>query len=111
MKVRAERHAETRRRILEAAVHLNGTVGPHPTTISDIARLAGVERPTVLRHLRDRFSLVSRLPAISSLRLSRRSEVELDGRAAHSLIPHSSALWKSSPRREASQLRRRRRWS
>lgn len=57
MKVRAERHAETRRRILEAGVHLNGTVGPHRTTISDIARLAGVERPTVLRHLRDRFSL------------------------------------------------------
>jgi AcrR family transcriptional regulator len=57
MKVRAERHADTRRRILEAALQLNRTLGPHRVTISGIARLSGVERPTVLRHFRDRISL------------------------------------------------------
>ncbi len=57
MKLRAERQAGTRRRIVEAAVHLHRTLGPDRTTISDIARLAGVERPTVVRHFRDRLSL------------------------------------------------------
>jgi len=57
MKLRAERQADTRRRIVEAAVHLHRTIGPERTTISDIARLAGVERPTVVRHFADRLSL------------------------------------------------------
>ncbi len=57
MKLRAERQADTRRRIVEAAVHLHRTIGPDRTTISDIARLAGVERPTVVRHFADRLSL------------------------------------------------------
>ena len=57
MKLRAERQADTRRRIVEAAVHLHRTIGPDRTTISDIARLAGVERPTVVRHFSDRLSL------------------------------------------------------
>lgn len=57
MQVRAEKHADTRRRIIEAAAHLQQTVGPQRSTISDIARLAGVERPTVLRHFPDRISL------------------------------------------------------
>jgi AcrR family transcriptional regulator len=41
---------ETRRRIIEAAVDLHGTVGPARTTTSEIARRAGVERVTVYRH-------------------------------------------------------------
>ena len=53
MKIRADRHAETRRRILEVAIRVQQTVGPRRTTISQIARLAGVERPTVLRHFGD----------------------------------------------------------
>jgi AcrR family transcriptional regulator len=57
MKLRAERQADTRRRIVQAAVHLHRTLGPERTTVSDIARLAGVERPTVVRHFRDRLSL------------------------------------------------------
>ena len=44
MKLRAERKADTRRRIVAAATHLQRTLGPDRTTISDIARLAGVER-------------------------------------------------------------------
>jgi AcrR family transcriptional regulator len=47
---RAEQEAETRRRITEAAVKLHGTVGPAKTTVSGIAREAGVQRATVYRH-------------------------------------------------------------
>src|SRR5438270_3879284 len=57
MKLRAERKADTRRRIVAAATHLQRTLGPDRTTISEIARLAGVERPTVVRHFPDRLSL------------------------------------------------------
>src|ERR671912_618669 len=47
---RAELEAQTRDRITEAAVRLHGTVGPARTTISAIARDAGVQRATVYRH-------------------------------------------------------------
>jgi AcrR family transcriptional regulator len=47
---RAEASAETRRRIVDAAIGLHSTVGPARTTISAIAEGAGVERLTVYRH-------------------------------------------------------------
>src|SRR5438093_198066 len=47
---RAEKQAETRRRIVEAAIELHGKKGPGRTTMSDVARLAGVERRTLYRH-------------------------------------------------------------
>ena len=50
---RAEQEGETRRRITEAAVKLHGTIGPAKTTVSGIAREAGVERATVYRHFPD----------------------------------------------------------
>jgi AcrR family transcriptional regulator len=50
LKRRAERQAQTRQRIVEAAVELHTTVGPSRTSIAAIAGLAGVERPTVYRH-------------------------------------------------------------
>jgi AcrR family transcriptional regulator len=50
---RAELEEETRRRITEAAVRLHGTVGPAKTTVSGIAREAGVQRATVYRHFPD----------------------------------------------------------
>jgi AcrR family transcriptional regulator len=50
LRQRAERQEETRRRIVEAAVELHGTVGPARTTILALAERAGVERPTVYRH-------------------------------------------------------------
>jgi AcrR family transcriptional regulator len=49
-KKRAESEEETRRRITEAAVELHGTVGPAKTSVTDIARLAGVSRMTVYNH-------------------------------------------------------------
>lgn len=47
---RAEREAETRRRIVEATVALHTSVGPARTTISAIAAKAGVQRHTVYSH-------------------------------------------------------------
>lgn len=47
---RAERQAETRARILDAALARYGDVGPGRTTISAVAETAGVERLTVYRH-------------------------------------------------------------
>jgi AcrR family transcriptional regulator len=44
---------ETRRRIVEAAIELHRTKGPARTTLSDIARLAGVQRHTLYRHFPD----------------------------------------------------------
>ena len=53
LKERARRQAQTRRRIVEAAVGLHTSVGPARTTISAIAERAGVERHTVYAHFPD----------------------------------------------------------
>jgi len=57
LKRRAERAAETKRRIASAAVELHASVGPSATTISAIAERAGVQRLTVYRHFPDQLSL------------------------------------------------------
>jgi AcrR family transcriptional regulator len=46
-KERARRQEETRRRIAAATAALHAEVGPARTTIAEIARRAGVQRPTV----------------------------------------------------------------
>ncbi len=53
MRKRAEHVDQTRQRIIEAAVHLHGTVGPAETTIAGIAREAGLTRLTIYRHFPD----------------------------------------------------------
>lgn len=53
LKQRAERQEQTRLRIVEAAIELHRTKGPARTTVSDIARLAGVQRHTLYRHFPD----------------------------------------------------------
>ena len=50
LKKRADDMAETRLRITEAAIELHGTVGPSRTTLSAVAKQAGVERRTLYRH-------------------------------------------------------------
>ncbi|HEX6022940.1 MAG TPA: helix-turn-helix domain-containing protein [Solirubrobacter sp.] len=50
LKKRAQEMAETHRRITEAAIELHGTVGPARTTMSAVAKRAGVERRTLYRH-------------------------------------------------------------
>jgi AcrR family transcriptional regulator len=57
LKRRAEQQAETRRRIVEAAVDLHGSVGPAATTISMVAERAGVQRHTFYAHFPDERSL------------------------------------------------------
>jgi AcrR family transcriptional regulator len=54
---RAAKKAETRRRIVEAAVRLHGTVGPARTTLSEVAEQAGVSRPTLYAHFADEATL------------------------------------------------------
>jgi len=58
LKRRAERQQETRQKIVETAVELHTTYGPEQTTITDIARRAGVERKTVYNHFPDELSLL-----------------------------------------------------
>jgi AcrR family transcriptional regulator len=54
---RAEQQAETRQRIVEAAVELHGRFGPAQTTISMVAERAGVQRHTLYAHFPDDRSL------------------------------------------------------
>lgn len=55
---RADNQAETRNRIVEAAVALHGEIGPTATTVSIIAERAGVQRHTVYSHFADELSLL-----------------------------------------------------
>lgn len=55
---RAEQQDDTRRRIVEATVELHQEVGPARTQIVEIARRAGVQRPTIYRHFPDQESLL-----------------------------------------------------
>ena len=57
LKKRAEQQAETRQRIVEAAVELHSSLGPAATTLSMIADRAGVQRHTLYAHFPDERSL------------------------------------------------------
>lgn len=65
---RAEQRADTRRRIIEAAVDLHGSIGPAQTTVSMIAERAGVQRHTFYAHFPDEQGLYM---ACSGLTLER----------------------------------------
>ncbi len=73
---RAEQQEMTRRRIVEAAVELHGSVGPARTSIAQIAERAGVQRHTFYAHFPDERSLMQ---ACSGMALERDPlpEVEL----------------------------------
>jgi AcrR family transcriptional regulator len=68
LKRRAEQQAETRLKIVAAAVDLHGSVGPALTTISMVAERAGVQRHTLYAHFPDEWSLML---ACSGLALER----------------------------------------
>lgn len=55
---RAEQQAQTRQRIVEAAVELHGTLGPAHTSLSQVAERAGVQRNTLYAHFPDERSLL-----------------------------------------------------
>ena len=58
LRKRADSQAETRRRIVEAAVELHGSIGPAQTTFSMVAERAGVQRHTLYAHFPDERSLL-----------------------------------------------------
>jgi AcrR family transcriptional regulator len=58
LKRRAEQQAETRQRIVEAAVELHGSLGPARTTFTMVAERAGVQRHTLYAHFPDERSLL-----------------------------------------------------
>ena len=58
LKRRAEQQAETRRRIVEAAVALHSSLGPARTPLSLVAERAGVQRHTLYAHFPDERSLL-----------------------------------------------------
>ena len=57
LKRRAERQDETRQRIVDATIKLHQSIGSGQTTISEIAKRAGVGRVTVYRHFPDEETL------------------------------------------------------
>jgi len=59
LKARADRQAETRRRITEATVGLHEEVGPARTTVAEVARRAGVTRLTVYNNFPDERELLA----------------------------------------------------
>jgi AcrR family transcriptional regulator len=58
LRKRAEQQADTRRRIVEAAVELHSSVGPAQTTFSMIAERAGVQRHTLYAYFPDERSML-----------------------------------------------------
>lgn len=54
---RADKQAETRQRIVNAAVELHGSLGPARTSVAQIAQRAGVQRHTFYAHFPDERSL------------------------------------------------------
>jgi AcrR family transcriptional regulator len=76
MKVRAELQGRTRQRITESAVELHGTLGPSRTSLSAVAKHAGVRRSTLYRHFPDEAALFA---ACSSHWMSQNPLPDLDG--------------------------------
>ncbi len=68
LKRRAEKQAETRQRIVEAAIDLHGTVGPARTSLSMVAERAGVQRNTLYAHFPDERSLLMACSGLASER-------------------------------------------
>lgn len=65
LKRRAEQQADTRLRIVEAAVALHGELGPARTPLSRVAEQAGVTRNTLYAHFPDERSLLLACSALS----------------------------------------------
>jgi AcrR family transcriptional regulator len=77
-KRRAEQQAETRQRIVEAAVELHSSIGPAQTNVSMVAERAGVQRHTLYAHFPDERSLL----------------MACSGHTAEQFPPPDAASWK-----------------
>lgn len=58
LKARAQRQEEVHRRITEITVDLHKSLGPARTTVSEIAKRAGVQRATVYNHFPTELDLI-----------------------------------------------------
>ena len=58
LKKRADQQAETRQRIIDAAIELHTDIGPSKTTFSMVAEKAGVQRHTLYAHFPDERGLL-----------------------------------------------------
>ena len=65
LKRRAEAQAQTRERIVDAAIALHGELGPALTSMSAVAERAGVQRNTLYAHFPDERSLLMACSAAS----------------------------------------------
>jgi AcrR family transcriptional regulator len=79
MKARAELQERTRQRLTESAMELHGTLGPSRTSLSAVAKHAGVRRSTLYRHFPDEAAL---FVACSSHWMSQHPLPDLDAWAA-----------------------------
>lgn len=59
LSARADSQAETRQRIVDAAIHLHEKLGPAYTPMSSIAERAGVTRLTLYRHFPDEAAILA----------------------------------------------------
>ena len=59
LRERAQKQAQTRRRIAEITAELHAEVGPARTTVAEIARRAGVQRLTVYNNFPEEYDLIS----------------------------------------------------
>jgi len=84
---RAEKHAETRRRIVESALALHAAIGPAQTSLSGVAQKAGVQRNTLYAHFPDERSLLT-----ASLALSLERGAPPDGAAWRPIAHRSERL-------------------
>jgi AcrR family transcriptional regulator len=66
LRKRADKQAETRRRIVEATVMFHSTIGPARTKVADICREAGIQRTTFYRHFPNELSLFTECRAFVS---------------------------------------------
>jgi AcrR family transcriptional regulator len=62
---RAQAQAQTRQRIVDAAVELHGEIGPALASLSAVAERAGVQRNTLYAHFPDEHSLLLACSAAS----------------------------------------------
>jgi AcrR family transcriptional regulator len=103
LKARAERQAETRRRITEATVALHQEVGPARTTVTEVARRAGVTRLTVYNNFPEERELFA---ACQGHWLERHPPPTLDPAEGIEVVLSSLYGWYRETARMAENIRR-----
>ena len=103
LKARAQKQAETRRRITEATVELHEEVGPARTTLAEVARRAGVTRLTVYNNFPEERELFA---ACQGHWLTRHPPPDLDPGDGLESVLSSLYAWYRETARMAENIRR-----